>query len=247
MDAFEAKWLYFTYKKRRLKLLLDQLMSINKCSIITVPLIAPVGLLFTGYVCAGLRLSKNRLYSPIHGKPIYFDWLDFSYVDCRFSFSFYKLIFLSGVEDNSFLFNCNFFFFAEGGKFESFGWRSLDFWFLSTILEMFRILTWANHVHTERRHVKGLEMFTTFHAREMKEKNEPMVGLVLKEKVLENPLTHPQCVYVELRWSKFLVSSSSVLLCYQLLYGTLGWQMVFDLQTRLGKTLTVLWISDKYV
>ena len=102
MDAFEAKWLYFTYKKRRLKLLLDQLMSINKCSIITVPLIAPVGLLFTGYVCAGLRLSKNRLYSPIHGKPIYFDWLDFSYVDCRFSFSFYKLIFLSGVEDNSF-------------------------------------------------------------------------------------------------------------------------------------------------
>ena len=82
---------------------------------------------------------------------------------------------------------------------------------------------------------------------EMKEKNEPMVGLVLKEKVLENPLTHPQCVYVELRWSKFLVSSSSVLLCYQLLYGTLGWQMVFDLQTRLGKTLTVLWISDKYV
>lgn len=125
---------------------------------------------------------------------------------------------------------------------------------LSTILEMFRILTWANHVHTGNvwtYYVKGLEMFTTlFHAREMKEKNEPMVGLVLKEKVLENP-PHPPTVwwvYVELWWwSKFLVSSSSVLLCYQLLYGTLGWQMVFDLQTRLGKTLTVLWISDKYV
>ena len=31
--------------------------------------------------------------------------------------------------------------------------------------------------------VKGLEMFTTlFHAREMKEKNEPMVGLVFERK-----------------------------------------------------------------
>ncbi len=106
--------------------------------------------------------------------------------------------------------------------------------------------------HVSCGHVwKGWKCLRGYFTREKwKRKMSQWSDLFLKEKVLENP-PHPPTVwwvYVELRWwSKFLVSSSSVLLCYQLLYGTLGWQMVFDLQTRLGKTLTVLWISDKYV